>query len=294
MIIVKLMGGLGNQMFQYAVARALSIKNNTNLLLDVSFYENQIGVTERKFELDVFNIKAEIPAITEIKKIYKKYFEKSIRNKILFFLNPDKAGLIYNDTSFNFDLCIYQAEYKNIYLNGYFQSEKYFKDIKDIIQRDFTLINTISNKSEQVLKKIKKLESVSIHLRRGDYVNDFKTNQVHGVCSLDYYENAINYINRNNKNICYFVFSDDIEWTKANLKIDGDVEFVDSNDPDKNYEDMFLMSQCKHNIIANSSFSWWGAWLNQNPDKIVIVPKKWFNDSNRNIQDLIPETWIKI
>ena len=140
---------------------------------------------------------------------------------------------------------------------------------------------------------ISQTNSVSLHIRRGDYVSNQKTNQTHGTCDLDYYQRCITEIEKEVENPYFFVFSDEIEWVKENLKINHPAEYVDQNTGDKSYEDMRLMSQCKHNVIANSSFSWWGAWLNSYPDKIVFAPKRWFASDKHNTKDLIPEGWKK-
>ncbi|MCK4744844.1 alpha-1,2-fucosyltransferase, partial [Candidatus Parcubacteria bacterium] len=179
----------------------------------------------------------------------------------------------------------------NIYLDGYWQSEKYFKNIENSIRKEFTLKNDLQLKAKKLLRKIKNTESISIHIRRNDYISHKPANQYHGVCHLSYYKKAINVIIKKIDDPHFFVFSDDIDWCKKNLKIKFPTIFVEGN---KDYEDLILMSKCKHNIIANSTFSWWGAWLNNNPNKIVIAPKKWFRKKSINTKDLIPKTWIKI
>ncbi len=151
-----------------------------------------------------------------------------------------------------------------------------------------------NGRNKDIGEMIQSFKSVSLHIRRGDYVSNKVTNQVHGVCDLNYYSHAISYIAERISNTHLFVFSDDPEWAKGNLKTEIPTFFVDNNRADKDYEDLKLMRQCKHNIIANSSFSWWGAWLNQNAGKIVIAPKKWFNDKSINTKDLIPEKWIRL
>jgi len=142
-------------------------------------------------------------------------------------------------------------------------------------------------------QKIKEKNSVSLHIRRGDYLTMQKAIDTIGVCPLDYYDKAIREITRKIKNPTFFIFSDDINWVKENLKTNSPTIFV-SGGKLKDYEELILMSKCKHNIIANSSFSWWGAWLNNNPNKIVIAPKKWFKDTSKNTRDLIPESWLKL
>ena len=133
-----------------------------------------------------------------------------------------------------------------------------------------------------------------MHIRRGDYVSNPTTNKLHGTCSLEYYHNAVDIIAAKVSNPHFFIFSDDHEWARNNFKIDYPLTFVAHNNAGKNYEDMRLMSLCKHHIIANSSFSWWGAWLGSNPKKIVCAPRGWFKDKSLNTNDIIPSDWSRI
>jgi len=180
------------------------------------------------------------------------------------------------------------------YLEGYWGSEKYFKDIENIIRKEFTLKDKPDAINQKMISRIKNCDSVSIHIRRGDYIFDEKTNKYHGVCNLDYYLKAIALVAKKVKKPYFFIFSDDIRWAKQNLHLKFPCVYVNHNIGKKDYEDLRLMSNCCHNIIANSSFSWWGAWLNKNKDKIVIAPKKWFTDKSINTKDLIPKQWLKI
>lgn len=283
MIITKLIGGLGNQMFQYAAGRSLAHANNTQLKLDISGYNNQKGITPRSYMLDIFNIQSNYANKTEIYKFRG--------NNIL--LRIFKMNPYIMEKQFYFDPKIHIVK-DNSYLDGYWHSEKYFKNIEQIIRQEFTYINKPDKTNKELIKQIDSCNSVSVHVRLGDYVEDEKTNQFHGVCRLDYYKAAITHEARQVKSPHFFVFSDDPGWCKANLHLKYPTTYVTNNHGGKDYEDMRLMSECKHNIIANSSFSWWAAWLNQYPDKTVIAPKKWFNDKSINTRDLIPKSWIKI
>jgi len=290
MIITKLIGGLGNQMFQYAAGRRAAYVNNTSLKLDIAGYENQVGITPRKYMLHIFNIEENFASINEINKSKQNTFIQKILKKIYpVFINK----LYIREKGHNFDPDILNVN-DNAYLDGYWASEKYFEDIEDIIHKEFTFKNKPDEINKAVIDKMTHCDSVSIHIRRGDYVNDKKTNQYHGICNLNHYYQSVEYITNKIKSPHFFIFSDDINWAKQNLHLKFPYVFVDHNIGKKDYEDMRLMSECKHNIIANSSFSWWGAWLNQNPNKIVIAPKKWFNDKSINTKDLIPDLWIKI
>lgn len=191
---------------------------------------------------------------------------------------------------FYFDPNLLKAP-KNVYLEGYWQTEKYFKDIENIIRQEFTLKNNVSIENKKYADIIRNTEAVSIHIRRGDYISNSTTNQYHGVCSLDYYYNAIEKLTQMISKPHFYIFSDDIEWNKRNLSISKHpVTFIEHLESSRSYEDLWLMSLCKHYIMANSSFSWWGTWLSRNFNKIIIYPQKWFNiDLNTN--DLIPESW---
>ncbi|PIY93592.1 MAG: alpha-1,2-fucosyltransferase [Candidatus Magasanikbacteria bacterium CG_4_10_14_0_8_um_filter_32_14] len=277
MIFDKLSGGLGNQMFQYAAGYSLSLNNRIPLNLDLSSFEHKkTGITHRYFLLNKFNIDRNI-LINHMEKIsgYRKFLSKFITK---FF----GENFYYNITFLS-----------SKYLDGYFQSEKYFKNIEDILRKEFTLKNEMSVVARQVESKISNsINSVSLHIRRGDYVLDNKTNSYHGICDLDYYKKAVEYFKNKLGELNIFVFSDDIAWVKENLRLEN-LYFVSSPDI-KDYEELILMSRCKHNIIANSSFSWWGAWLNANKNKTVITPKKWFQKYNINQKHIVPKSWIRL
>ncbi len=288
MIITQLNGGLGNQMFQYATARCIAEKACCSLLLDISVLsEKYESKTYRNYGLNVFNIKADI-ANSNICKIAKRAESKYLKYLNFFFFPKlriiKESGFAYEP--FNIE------PGENIYLKGYWQSEKYFSDIREIILKEFLPKNEVTGKNKDMNEIISSVNSVSVHVRRGDYVANPITNRVHGVCDTEYYNKAMHHIESKVENPHYFIFSDDIPWCKENISSQNQLTFVDINTGEKAYEDLRLMSFCKHNIIANSSFSWWGAWLNANPKKIVIAPKKWFNDSSRETKDLFPDSWV--
>jgi hypothetical protein len=295
MIIIKLQGGLGNQMFQYAIGRKLSILNKTELKLDLSFLLDRTprsNFTYRDYNLNIFNLKIESATSEEIKP-FVNHLDNKIKRKIYSYLFLGKNKKYIYEKQLTCDPNIFKLT-GNIYLDGYWQTEKYFSDIKNILYNDFNIKIPQDEKNQEITKIIKNSNSVSIHTRRGDYITNKQTYNVHGICDLDYYYNCVNLLLKQIENPHFFIFSDDHKWAKENLKLDYLMTFIDHNNASKNYEDLRLMSQCKHNIIANSSFSWWGAWLNKNPDKIVYAPQKWFNDSSRDTKDLIPDQWIKV
>ena len=200
---------------------------------------------------------------------------------------------VIREPHFHFYSIVLKAK-DNVYIEGYWQSEKYFKDIEAVIRREFTVKNELQGKNKEVAQQILDTLSVAIHIRRGDYISNPLTAKLHNTCSLEYYQQAINIFVGKVKDPHFFIFSDDPAWLQKNMVLQYPITHVNHNKADKDCEDLRLMSMCKHNIIANSSFSWWGAWLNNNPDKIVVAPKKWFNDDSYNTKDLLPESWIKI
>ena len=179
------------------------------------------------------------------------------------------------------------------YLDGYFQSFKYFELIADQIRNELSPVTDYGKLDLEVKSKIESVESVSIHVRRGDYVTSKASMKTLGVCDLDYYDRAINEIVRRLGDPHFFIFSDDPEWSKENLKVPGSVTYVSHNSGPTAFQDIRLMSICNHHIIANSTFSWWGAWLNSSKEKIVITPKKWFSNGMSS-KTLIPENWLQV
>ena len=293
MIIVRLIGGLGNQLFQYAAARRLSILHRTTLKLDITPFEyyklHRYSLSPFRIQ-EVFATPEEIAEVkgTSKKRLAKRAFRWSQK------LKPYYRRSIFSELHFGaFDPNIMKTP-KHVYLDGYWQSEKYFVDIQDVIRRGFTVKYEQDGQSREIAEQIASTQSVSIHIRRGDYVSNPQTSRVHSVCSLDYYKQCVSLIAEKITHPHIFVFSDDPRWVTDNLRFDYPTTFVTHNDATKNYEDLRLMSMCKHNIIANSSFSWWGAWLNANPNKIVLAPRRWFNDPSRDTRDLLPDGWIKV
>jgi len=300
MIIVRLEGGLGNQMFQYAIGRQLSLLNKTTLKFDLSSFEKNLFENNafwRGYALDIFEAIIDIASADEITKIKESptpFFEKiSYRLQRFREIPYFRKTELFEKKLFSFDENILKVT-KNAYLTGYWQSPKYFSEIRTVLLSDFKLKENPSTENYNFIDKVSKQESVSIHVRRGDYVTNPETFKFHGVCSLDYYNRGIEYIKSNVANPFFYVFSDDIKWAEDNIKLPGSVVFVKNTPPGKDYFEMHLMSLCKHNIIANSSFSWWGAWLNNNSDKIVVAPKKWMNDASIDTTDLIPDNWIRL
>lgn len=278
MKIVKFLGGLGNQMFQYALYKSLQKKFNVKA--DLQGYRDY--PLHNGFEIaHIFNIK--LDAISSFRSnLYanKKWKYRKLR-RILNLKN------VYKEESnlFSFDPFVIDDP-KTAYYWGYWQNLKYFIDIAPEIRHDFQFKNELTGRNQVVLTEVIKNNSVSLHVRRGDYLKD---PLLGGLCGPDYYQKAIDYINDHIYQPEFFVFSDDIPWCTENLKLTNST-FISWNKGNSSYIDMQLMSNCKHNIIANSSFSWWAAWLNTNPDKIVIAPKKWVNREKTTMS--FPDNWI--
>ncbi len=294
MIIVKLKGGLGNQMFQYAAARRLAAHNNTKLFIDKQWFEeNKYNVTApRVYELDCFGFPQKFKIPSQYALISDR--SKSLKTKVYNFtkgkLKPRIQRYLENEVTFLPEVLKLPD---NTLLEGFWLSEKYFKDIRQTILKEFEFKYPPAGQNRKLLAEIRKNdEAVSIHVRRGDYVSDKSTNDKHGIVGLDYYKSAVKQLRSTLKKPHFFVFSDEPEWCKQNLKLGSDTTFVAHNSAGS--EDLRLMKNCRHHIIANSTFSWWGAWLNPNDVKIVIAPKYWFTDSTMDFKDVVPKEWQKL
>ena len=288
MIIVQVIGGLGNQMFQYAVGKHLAIKNNTELKLDISAFD---WYHLHAYRLDNFNINATIATKEEI-SIMSKYgrYEHLFRHA-LDLITPYYERTYIRQREQSFDPNILKVG-GNAYLAGYWASEKYFIDIADEIRKDFTLKKEPDWITAKISGEIVNTNSVSLHIRRTDYVDMGVT------LPLDYYDRAIDDVCKHIDNPHFFVFSDDHKWAEENLSLPYPATFVMENGAEKDYNDIYLMSLCRCHIVANSTFSWWGAWLDPNKKKRVYVPKNWFQNSptsnmtvNIIMKDINPESW---
>jgi len=293
MVIVSLMGGLGNQMFQYAAARQITHRLGTTLKLDITAYTSD---PLRTYSLSPFNIQAQFASAQELAAMRRPYESRMAwyllrLNRLL---KLPYGWTVLQENHFRpFDSATVRAS-GNVYLKGYWQSEKYFADIPDLIRREFILQNRPDSANREMAGRIAGAQAVSLHIRRGDYVSNPIIQGIHGVCDLAYYQASVERIGEKIASPHFFVFSDDTTWTQANLRLDYPTTFVTHNDGGNAHKDLRLMSLCRHHIIANSSFSWWGAWLNPNPDKIVCAPARWFNDPALDTRDLLPPGWIRV
>lgn len=292
MIIVRLKGGMGNQMFQYALGRRLAHKHGSELKFDLGFFaEDDQGNPNhvvRNYDLDIFNVAGSPASAAEISKLAKRTnntFLERVLNKII----GPKASHI-REPHFHFSESAYNAP-DNVYLDGYWQTEKYFADAEDLIRSDFTFKEDVGVEAREILREIEATESVCVNVRRGDFV----TNPFHGALGTDYYRQGEEIINARTGAEKYFVFSDEVEWCEANLKFDRPAVFVSHKFAGRKFQDYIrLMAACKHFLIPNSSFAWWAVWFNVNSNRAVVAPKQWFSDSSWDPKDLIPEDWIRI
>ncbi|MCF8275948.1 MAG: alpha-1,2-fucosyltransferase [Flavobacteriales bacterium] len=293
MIITRIYQGLGNQLFQYACGKALALRNGDQLKLDTTFYENsevtQFGFTyKRNFEIARYSV-----AIVEASKqeidVFKGVAVPSIWQRILYRLNKNSRPQRIEE-----DLSKFTPEITglkgDVYLNGYFTSEEFFKDYAHVIRKEFTLKNEMSEENCGWAEKMANCNSVCISYRRTNFVN----NPLHEVCFMDYYLDGLRKVEQLlGQNITVFIWSDDNEWTRENFRPPYECHYMTHNFPDF-HEDLRLMTRCKHHVIPNSTFSWWAAWLGEWENQIVIAPERWLNSTEIEYGHVIPERWHKI
>jgi len=280
-------------MFQYAFGVSLSQKLNRPLYFDLSFYkQGNHDLTERNFELNRFDIPIEAATDEMIDRFLRPTDFRRVLNK----LSLSRTN-IYKEKTLRFNSQIFDLK-PPVYVDGFWQCEQYFTNREEMIKKSFTFKEPLSEGSQKVAAQIAALpETVSVHVRRGDYVSSKPTNDLHGVCSVEYYKEAMALISKRRDSPHFYFFSDDIQWVSDNLVSDvKNCTLVEHNTGADSWQDMALMSKCKHHIIANSSFSWWGAWLNPSKVKIVIAPEHWFNKKSTYFddRDLVPWNWIKM
>lgn len=299
-IIVRLFGGLGNQMFQYAFGRRIAIESGSELKLDIisgfrgDFYK-------RYYSLDNFFIKENFADKDDLPKFRIRHSESNkFHGKIIRFINkhvPFGRNYEIYEKTLNYDKRIVKP-YTKAYFIGYWQDEDYFKPIEEIIRKEFIIKHIIQGENLKLAEEINSCQSVGIHLRRLHGTSNghvlYSHKNKYGDLSLDYYSKAIEFIGRNFENIKLFIFSDSPDWAQNNFQTKLPIRFICHNNDSKNYEDMRLLSLCKHQVIANSSFSWWAAWLNSNKNKMVVAPKSWFiTGKNKNLS-IIPKDWVEL
>jgi hypothetical protein len=275
-VIAKVMGGLGNQLFIYAAAKRLSVINDASLKLDINSAYAEDGY-DRVYSLNHFRINAEYATSEEVYELdvgtrrnLRYHVNKILPFRYKYFIREDKL----------FDPRLLNLKIANkVYLDGYWQDENYFKDIESIIRKDFEIVSPHNHINIEMAKEMSESNAICLHARRLEYEH---------LLSAEYYYRAIKYMSKRVPNPHLYCFSDDIEWIKNNIAINYPVTYISHNEESKDYENLWLMTQCKHYIIANSTFSWWGAWLNPDSSKIIIAPKDW------GYRAAIPKDWINL
>jgi hypothetical protein len=291
MITMRIKGGLGNQLFQYAAAYSLSKRLNQSFQFDPALTASMTARAYRLLELNV-----DIDTVVEkemlpgkIGRIKNAYINKVCR---IFNLSKHKCGdyLYWIETKYEWQPEFFTISASNIYVDGYFQSEDYFKQYRTELLTQFTPKYEPEEEYIQILNEIKKHNAVAVHVRRGDFKN-FRNlhNPYLYLLDEEYYQNAVKYMRENLDNPIFFWFSDDMDWVKQHIDSDPNFQFVSIKTKHGDIDDMMLMKNCNHIITANSTFSWWAAWLNENENAIRIVPKKPYC-----MDGMIPEGWIKI
>ncbi|QWD18343.1 alpha-1,2-fucosyltransferase [Polynucleobacter paneuropaeus] len=293
MIISHLLGGLGNQMFQYAAGRALSERLAQKLLLDVNDF--QAYKLHQGYELNrIFGIETTLATLSDSEQILRwranKVAKKVLKRKLFTSIRGNQ--LIF-EPHFHYWGGLSDLQAEDAYLYGYWQSEKYFQNARELIRRDFIFKEPLESENLVLQESMKAHNAISIHIRRGDYLSNLKNQKIFHLIPVEYYWKAIRYMSERISSPHFYIFSDDTLWAKNSLPISYPCTYVEHNRGLSSYRDMQLMSKCQHHIIANSSFSWWGAWLNPAPEKIVVAPSQWFKNHFSD-QDLMPEKWVRL
>jgi hypothetical protein len=295
MVIVRLYGGLGNQMFQYAAARAVAHRLGTVVKLDLSWFEAE---EHRRYGLSAFRIWEHLASRAEIDDVRGRTFSRAERAGLVLAraLRSRRAaralsgtGRVIKERHFHFDPEL-TAAVGDLYIDGYWQSPRYFEGIRELILREFDVRYAQCAEDCTLFDEISNSNSVAVHVRRGDYVSNSLTQQVHGLCTPDYYREAIQLVARRVEDPAFFFFSDDPEWVAKNIPMPGRATIVEGDPRRFDYDDLRLMAACAHHIIANSTFSWWGAWLAKRPSQHVVAPKQWFR-KEACTDDLFPRAW---
>jgi len=286
-VVIALSGGLGNQLFQYAAGRSLSLSLKADLALDLSWF---LGDHNRRYGLENFNLPIKLLNSTSVLPFGIKAFREKISKKFF----RSRFGLpVFKEPYFHYNSA-FQSIDSPVVLDGYFQSERYFLGCETQIRQDLNFSGTFPEKCLPVYKRIQECDAIAVHVRRGDYLTSKQNVAIYHSLSPEYYVDAVNQLSQWLKNPRCFIFSDDVSWVRDHLQLGIPAEVVDVNSGDEVYWDLRLMSSCKHFVIANSSLSWWGAWLGKDPSKQVIAPRKWFKSDTRNIADLIPAHWSRL
>lgn len=287
MIVVKLQGGLGNQMFQYAMGKAMAKLHDSPFELDVDFLLDRTpnkasGFVFRDYDLDVFSITPRIaPSGQE-----RRYSHQGFLDKII---SGFKTKKVYKEPFFHFDHNALSVQ-PDVYLDGYWQSPKYFASVEKELREDFKFVHEVEPQSKKLYEDILQTDAVCVNVRRADFL----TNSYHGVCGMNYFEPAIHHLASSLSNPKLFIFSDDPQWCQDNFKSKFSMEVVDHTHKGFKFSNQLqLMAACKHFIIPNSTFAWWAVWLSNKKESKIIAPTQWFADAAIDTRDLVLEHWMK-
>ncbi len=287
MIIVELLGGLGNQLFQYAAGMALARRLGVPLKLDISAFDRY---QLRRYELCKFRISAPIATPDEVRRLAPTGNRIS---RALWRLRHGASRAYCEEKGFVYDPKFLELQDPS-YLRGYWQVPRYFEPIADQLRSEFQLKTSPEGRNRELISAMRGCSSVAVHVRRGDYVSNPEAAKFHGICGLEYYETAAERMVSVVNDARFFVFSDEPDWCKVHLRLPGPVTYVNNNSPDNGEEDLRLMSSCRNHIIANSSFSWWGAWLGRSPIQKVFAPARWVLAESQQASDILPDGWEKV
>lgn len=291
MIIIRLKGGLGNQMFQYALGLKLAHDLNTDLQLDVSSLldRSKGDFVYRNYDLSIFKINDTF----RMSPKFLQFIYKAKSSKITKMVRKHLASkhAIIKEEHFHYQASLVNQAKENTIYEGWFQSPLYFQGIEEKVREKFTYKTPILEKSKTLLNRIQSSNAICLNVRRTDFLKVDTLNTT----NKDYFLRAAKHLANSVENPHFFIFSDDVEWCRENIILDHPLEVVDHGHKGEKFGNyMQLMTACKHYIIPNSSFAWWAVWLNQNPDKKVIAPKNWFNDESIDTRDLVPKHWIRM
>ena len=297
-IVVTLNGGLGNQLFQYAMGRALSLRAGMPLVLDLTWFglvkSLDGGVTTiRNYALEPFELGVATQYIGLPQLKTPGLFGSILRRIFRYFPRQHYGRKVYFERGFAFEPTAFSLR-SPVWLEGYWQSHRYFDDASDVIRAELGSPREMNNDSREMLEKIKLCDAICVHVRRGDYVSNPHAAATHGLCGLEYYRAGVDLVSEGLSQPHAFIFSDDPEWVRENFRLSIPATVVDVNGPDDAHQDLWLMSACSRFVIANSSLSWWGAWLGQSGQKMVVAPQAWFATNRHDTKDLIPNDWIRL
>ena len=302
MITVRLKGGLGNQMFQYALGRHLAIRNKSPLQLDLTYLQDRTprkNFTFRDYDLDIFALKVATIVTSDqlplaVRLNHNRIAQRLGLDRLMGEFSHRKINVVCDSRALEFDPRVLNLR-GDLYLDGYWQTPKYFEQITEIIRQEFVVRPELTKPSSKLAGLIKNSQSVCVDVRRGDFVTNPEAAKFHGSMGIEYYQFAEKIISERVDRPHFFVTSDDINWCRENLRFAHPTSFLGDDDIDPKFSNKFcLMSQCRHYIIPNSTFAWWAAWLSNHAEKVVVAPKMWLKAAEMKTGDLIPSTWIRI